>query len=189
MRGAAGSTASAGPGSRLTPDERRRLVGAGRRIVPGGVAQRRWPVHRVGHGVRAHRESAAGPVRTTLPACASAPAAAFVRDANAGIPCDRALPAGGQAGARHRRRRRVGVLSVQSRSAAGAAGLARAFHVLVPRSIIRRLDTTRIYREAYESAGVAEGLAGRRRRRARSRRRVRRPHHPAGSADAGDRKR
>jgi hypothetical protein len=31
--------------------------------------------------------------------------------------------------------------------------------VLVTEKYIRRLDTTRIYREAYERAGVAEGLA------------------------------
>jgi hypothetical protein len=31
--------------------------------------------------------------------------------------------------------------------------------VLVTEKYIRRLDTTRIYREAYERAGTAEGLA------------------------------
>ena len=48
-------------------------------------------------------------------------------DADPGISGDRLLPAGSEAGARHRRRRGAGVLPDQGRPAAGAAGPARTF--------------------------------------------------------------
>ena len=60
--------------------------------------------------------------------------------------------------------------------------------VLTTEKYLRRLDTTRIYREAYETAGAAARADRRCRGRAGSRRRVRRRHRRgAADADEGDR--
>jgi hypothetical protein len=131
----------------LTPNERRRLV------APGGgscllALRNDGGPFTLGHGVRADRRQDPCPVRATVPPHPPAPTTPFLLDANSGIPRDRTLPKAAK------------LVKDTDADAALVFCLSKADPLLVLRDLLghssvlttekylKRLDTTRIYRDA-----------------------------------------